>query len=109
MEALFNNAAKLPRVELIVPDQVIGRSTVESIQSGAVHGFVGMIDAIVRKFREELGKNARVIATGGIVEWIASQTDSIDVIDPFLTLEGLRIIYEKNRDQGPADSHGKSD
>ena len=109
MEALFNNAARLPRVELVVPAQVIGRSTVESIQSGAVHGFVGMIDAIVRKIREELGKKAKVIATGGIVEWIASQTESIDVIDPFLTLEGLRIIYEKNRDQGPMDSHAKND
>ncbi|MCH8957326.1 type III pantothenate kinase, partial [candidate division KSB1 bacterium] len=108
MEALFNNAAKLPRVELIVPDQVIGRSTIESIQSGAVHGFVGMIDGMVRKFREELGKKAKVIATGGIVEWIASQTKSIDVIDPFLTLDGLRIIYEKNRDLGPTDSHTKN-
>ena len=108
MEALFNNAAKLPRVELIVPAQVIGRSTIESIQSGAVHGFVGMIDNIVRKFREELGGKAKVIATGGIVEWISSQTKSIDVIDPFLTLEGLRIIYEKNRDLGPTDSHTKN-
>jgi len=108
MEALFNNAARLPRVELIVPDQVIGRSTVESIQSGAVHGFVGMIDAIVQKFRGELGKKAKVIATGGIVEWIAGQAESIDVIDPFLTLEGLRIIYEKNKDLSPAESNTKN-
>ncbi|MFQ5444419.1 MAG: type III pantothenate kinase [Nitrospinales bacterium] len=100
MDALFNNAAKLPRVELVVPERVIGRSTIESIQSGAVHGFVGMIDAIVEKFRQELGKKVKVIGTGGIVDWISSQTDSIDVIDPFLTLEGLRIIYEKNRDTG---------
>jgi type III pantothenate kinase len=101
MDALFNNAAKLPRVELVVPERVIGRSTMESIQSGAVHGFVGMIDAIVGKFRQELGAKARVIGTGGIVDWIASQTDTIDVIDPFLTLDGLRIIYEKNRETRP--------
>ena len=100
MDALFNHAARLPRVELVVPEKVIGRSTMESIQSGAVHGFAGMIDAIVAKIRQELGKKAKVIGTGGIVDWIASQTDTIDVIDPFLTLEGLRIIYEKNRDAG---------
>ena len=81
---------------LVVPERVIGRSTMESIQSGAVHGFAGMIDAIVAKIRGELGAKAKVIGTGGIVDWIASQTDTIDVIDPFLTLEGLRIIYEKN-------------
>ena len=100
MDALFNNAAKLPRVELVVPERVIGRSTMESIQSGAVHGFAGMIDAIVAKIRGELGAKAKVIGTWGIVDWIASQTDTIDVIDPFLTLEGLRIIYEKNRETG---------
>ncbi len=98
MEALFAKAARLPRVELTLPERVIGRSTVESIQSGAVHGFVGVIDSIVRKIREELGEKAKVIATGGIVDWLSEKTETIDTIDPFLTLEGLRIIYEKNRD-----------
>ncbi|MFQ5451661.1 MAG: type III pantothenate kinase [Nitrospinaceae bacterium] len=107
MEALFNKAAKLPRVELTVPEHVIGRSTLESIQSGAVHGFVGMVDTMVEKFREELGQKGKVIATGGIVDWIASRTKTIDTIDPFLTLDGLRIVYEKNRElrpgRGPTD------
>jgi len=103
MEALFKKAAKLPRVELSAPERVIGRSTVESIQSGAVYGFSGMMDAIVFKIREELGKQAKVIATGGIADWIASKTKIIDVTDPFLTLEGLRIIYEKNREPSPQE------
>ena len=98
MEALFKNTAKLPWVEMVVPDRVIGKSTVESIQSGAVHGFAGMIDTMVSKIREELGSDARVVATGGIVDWIASQSTCIDTIDPFLTLDGLRLIYEKNRE-----------
>lgn len=98
MEALFAKAARLPRVELSLPERVIGRSTVESIQSGAVNGFMGMIDSIVKKIREELGTKAKVIATGGIVDWLGEKTETIDTIDPFLTLEGLKIIYEKNRD-----------
>ena len=97
MEALFKNAAKLPRVELAKPERVIGKSTIESIHSGAIHGFVGMIDGIVSKMQIELGRSARVIATGGIVQLIANEVQSIDEIDPFLTLEGLRIINQYNQ------------
>jgi len=97
MEALFKNAAKLPRVELAEPERVIGKSTVESIHSGTIHGFVSMIDGMVSKMQAELGQTAHVIATGGIVELIANRAKSIDTIDPFLTLEGLRIIHQHNK------------
>lgn len=95
LEALVKRTAKLPRVDLIIPDKVIGRSTVESIQSGAVYGFMGMIDNIVAKMSGELGGKCRVIGTGGL-KAIAEHSKSIETFDPFLTLEGLRIIHEKN-------------
>ena len=107
MEALSKNTAKLPRVDLALPERVIGKSTVESIHSGIVFGFVGIIDTMVARFKAELGQKARVVATGGIVDMIASQTKSIDIIDPFLTLDGLKILYEKNRPAG-RDMGGKA-
>jgi len=97
LEALFKNAAKLPRVEMAEPERVIGKSTVESIHSGTIHGFVSMIDGMVSKMQVELDQKARVIATGGIVQLIASRAKSIDTIDPFLTLDGLRIIHQRNQ------------
>ena len=97
LEALFKNTAKLPRVDMTYPDKVIGKSTVESLRSGAVYGFSGMVEALVKQIKSELGQNARVIATGGIVDWIVTKTTVIDTIDPFLTLDRLRIIYEKNQ------------
>jgi type III pantothenate kinase len=97
LEALFKNAAKLPRVEMAEPEHVIGKSTVESIHSGTIYGFVSMIDGMVLKIQEELQQKARVIATGGIVDLIASKAKSIDTIDPFLTLEGLHIIHQRNQ------------
>jgi type III pantothenate kinase len=100
MEALFKNTAKLPRVEMTTPKNVIGKSTVESIQSGAVNGFVGMVENLIGKIRAELDPGAKVIATGGVVDWIAEQCPQIEIIDPFLTLEGMRIIHEKNKDAG---------
>ncbi|MBI4389735.1 MAG: type III pantothenate kinase [Nitrospinae bacterium] len=103
LEALFRNTAKLPRVDLTAPGQAIGKSTVESIQSGAVYGFVGMIDSMVTRFRGEMGQKARAIATGGNGQLIASKTETIDIFDPFLTLDGLRILHEKNR----PSLHGK--
>ena len=97
LEALFKNTAKLPRVDMTLPEKVIGKSTVESLRSGAVYGFSGMVEAIVRQIKDELDQNARVIATGGVLDWITNKPTGIDTFDPFLTLDGLRIIYEKNK------------
>jgi type III pantothenate kinase len=98
VEALFQKAAKLPRIELVKPDTVIGRNTVASMQSGIVYGYVGKVDYIVRRIKKEMNeKNIKVIATGGLARLIASESETIDEINAFLTLEGLRIIYERNR------------
>lgn len=98
-EALFQRASKLPRVELTKPGTTIGKNTVSAMQSGIIYGYVGLVDKIVSMMKSELGgKDVKVIATGGLSVLIASETDSIDCVDKFLTLEGLRLIYEKNRD-----------
>jgi type III pantothenate kinase len=97
MEALFNKTSKLPRVDMVMPDQVIGRSTAESIQSGVAYGFMGMIDNIVAKMRTEIKGECRVIGTGGVLNIIADKAKSIEIVDPFLTLEGLQIIHERNK------------
>lgn len=96
LEALFRNTAKLSPVDLAVPEHVIGRSTMESIQSGTVYGFVGMIDSIVNRMQKEMESKARVVGTGGLIGVIAEQVESIDEVDDFLTLEGLNLIYERN-------------
>jgi len=99
-EALFARAARLPRVEISRPEKVVGTSTVASIQSGLYFGYVGLVDGILRRMIAELGEGTRVIATGGLASLIGKGTDLIEVIDPDLTLEGLRLIYERNRDGG---------
>ncbi|MCX7708746.1 MAG: type III pantothenate kinase [Clostridia bacterium] len=97
-EALFQRAAKLPRIELVKPETVIGRNTVVSMQSGIVYGYVGKVDFIVRRMKKEMKEeNIRVIATGGLARLIASESETIDEINGLLTLEGLRIIYERNK------------
>ncbi len=95
-EALFQRAAKLPRIELIKPKNVISRNTITSMQSGIIFGFVGQVDEIVRRIKQELGKEAFVVATGGLANLIAEESNTIDVVEPFLTLEGLRLIYKRN-------------
>ena len=95
-EALFQRAAKLPRVELVKPRSAIGRNTIVSMQSGIIYGFVGLVDGMVRRFKEEMEGEPFVVATGGFAELIGPESTTIDKIDPFLTLEGLRILYEKN-------------
>ena len=95
-QALFERTAKLPRVELTRPPSVIGRNTAHSIQSGLLFGYVGLVEGMVARFKAELGPQTRIIATGGLAEIIARETSVIDIVDPWLTLHGLRIIYELN-------------
>jgi type III pantothenate kinase len=95
LDALFANAAALRRVELVEPRSVIGKSTVESIQSGALYGFAGQVDGLCRRFSAVLGEPT-VVATGGLSELIAPYAEAIDYVEPWLTLHGLRIIYERN-------------
>jgi type III pantothenate kinase len=98
MDALYQRTAKLPRVELIKPDSVICKNTINSIQSGVIFGYVGQVDYIVRRMKKELGdENTKVIATGGLSKLIASESETIDVVNGLLTLEGLRIIYDRNK------------
>jgi type III pantothenate kinase len=96
-QALFERTAKLPRVEVARPPSVIGRNTPHSIQSGLLFGYVGLVEGMVARFKGELGPETKVIGTGGLAEVIARETDVIDIVDPWLTLHGLRIVYELNR------------
>src|SRR5690606_12124265 len=99
-EALFERAAKLPRVELVPPPSPIGRNTVHAMQSGTVYGYVGLVRGLIHQLKEELRKETdaepRVIATGGLAPAIARYSGVVDILDPHLTLEGLRLLYVRN-------------
>lgn len=97
MEALFGRAAKLPKVSFEVPEKIIGRTTRESIQSGMLYGFAGLVDSLVYRIRLEMDNDASVIATGGHAEVMAPLSRTAMAVEPWLTLEGLRIIYDRNR------------
>lgn len=97
LEALLSKAARLTGVQLVAPDSAIGHTTTSSLQSGMVFGFAGQVDALVDRFQEEMGGGAKVIATGGLACVIAEHSRTIECCDELLTLEGLRIIYERTR------------
>ena len=96
-EALFQRAAKLPRIDVRDPGQVICRNTVSSMQSGMFYGYVGQVEGLVSRMKAEMGGQVTVVATGGLAQLISSATDCIDHVEPMLTLEGLRLIYERNK------------
>jgi type III pantothenate kinase len=97
MDALFKRAARLFRVDFTTPATVIGKTTAASLQAGLVYGFTGQVDEIVTRIRGELGVEARAIATGGLADLIAPHSRTIERVDPWLTLEGLRLVWELNR------------
>ncbi|GIV76166.1 type III pantothenate kinase [Litorilinea aerophila] len=96
-DALAQRAAKLPKVDIVRPPSVIGRNTVHSMQSGLLFGYVGLVEGMVARFKAELGPQTKVIATGGLAPLIASETEVIDIIAPWLTLDGLYLIYNLNK------------
>ncbi|MBN2118302.1 MAG: type III pantothenate kinase [Anaerolineales bacterium] len=95
-EALFVHAAKLPRIDLQRPPSIIGRNTVHAMQAGLLFGYVSMVEGMVERFRRELGPEMKVVATGGLSAVVAQETDVIQIIAPWLTLEGLRILWDLN-------------
>src|SRR5262245_46395608 len=95
-EALFQRASTLPLLELGVPESAIGRNTVHSMQAGILYGYVALVDGLVERIKRELDYQPKVIATGGLANVIAAHTRSIEKVDDFLTLEGLRLIYRRN-------------
>ena len=99
MEALVGRASALSAIELVEPRSVIGKSTVESLQSGAMFGFAASVDGMVSRFQQELGGDAVVVATGGLAPVIAPVASTVEYVEPFLTLHGLRIVHARNTDR----------
>ncbi len=97
-EALYSKAAKLPRIEIARPEHIVGKNTVAAMQSGIVYGYVGQVEGIVKRMKDQSDENTLVIATGGLANLIAQESNMIDIVDPFLTLKGLQLIYKRNRE-----------
>ncbi|WP_261134740.1 type III pantothenate kinase [Bacillus sp. Marseille-Q3570] len=95
-EALYTHAAKLPRIEITKPSHVVGKNTVSAMQAGIFYGYVGQVEGIVKRMKEQAEEEPLVIATGGLAHLIGEESPIIDVVDPFLTLKGLQLIYHKN-------------
>ena len=98
MDALFERAARLFKVDFVEPPTVIAKNTAASLQSGLVYGFAGQVDGIVERIRGELGADAQTVATGGLADLIVPHARTLDRVDPFLTLEGIRLVWERNRE-----------
>src|SRR5208283_858749 len=98
MEALFERASKLPRVELVKPKEIIGKNTVNAMQAGIVYGYISLVDGIVVRMKEAVTTRPRVIATGGLANLIYVGSQSLDEVDELLTLKGLKLLYDKNKD-----------
>ena len=98
-EALYSRASKLPRIEITRPDCIIGKNTVSAMQSGILYGYVGQVEGIVSRIKAQSKVEPLVIATGGLATLIANESTAIDIVEPFLTLKGLQLIYKRNREQ----------
>lgn len=98
LEALFERASKLPRVELVKPRTIVGKNTVQAMQSGIIYGYASLVDGIIKKMKEEVKTDPYVIATGGLSSLIFKSSETINEVDEFLTLRGLKLLYEKNKD-----------
>lgn len=99
MEALYKKASKLPKIEIQSPPSVIGTSTVMAMQSGVFYGYIGQIDGMITRMKQEAGTDVQIIATGGLASLLASESTTINIVDPYLTLKGLHLIYQRNTQQ----------
>lgn len=98
-EALYTKASKLPKIEIVKPDDIIGKNTIHAMQAGIFYGYIGQVDGVVARMKRQSKLTPAVVATGGLATFIGEEAASIDIVDPFLTLKGLQIIYEKtNKD-----------
>src|SRR5690625_2202668 len=100
MEALYSKASKLPKIEIQSPMNIVGSSTVEAMQSGVFYGYIGQVDGIVKRITASVNERPQVIATGGLAALLADESETIDEVDTHLTLQGLYLIYQRNKNEG---------